>query len=301
MRRKPRPTQTLHAGQVHNPVIKKARAKHKEFLRDSDEKRAKSLRSAGDQKWPLIAAEMESQRLCTRTVLDNPSKQILFKLSHPDFDWDALEAAIQRDAEGVALTDEEKKALIDRAQGQADELSGLTGWPTENSFDGVSQEAIEFTRSLDTRRRYLVWAAYQRANLDETADVEGNEIVRVYREWKAEKMFYVCMAMEKLIADLNSMAKVQIDELRSIYQADRLPLGSPNWKGRKPNMALAAAIITASATNEPDMPYRAEPNFASILVKAYDRYLRACTTIDRKHPKAYNANHLKIMQFLRGV
>lgn len=300
MARKPRTTQKLHVGKVHNPAITKARDKHKEFLRDSDETRMESQKNAGDQMWPLLAAEMGSQRLSNRTILDDPSKQVLFKLAHPDFNWDAIDAAIEREASGVTMTDKEKQSHIERAQGQADALSGLTGDGTVDSYKGVSQETIDFNRSLDSRRRYLMWDAYKRADFDETAEVEGNEIALMYNEWKMAKMFYVCVAMEKLIADLGSMTKAQIDELRSMYQTDRLPLGNLTWKGRKPNIALAAAIITTSRTNEPDAPYRAEPDFASILVRAYDRYLRACTTIDQKRPGAFNANYLKLINFCRG-
>lgn len=297
MARKPRTTQKPHVGKVHNPIIKKARDKHKEFLRDSDEVRQESLKNAGDQKWPLIAAEMASQRLSKRPRLDDLTKQLLFKLSHPDSDFSDERI---READGLTMTEEEKQAHIERAQGQADALSGLLGDGTADSYEGVSQETIDFNRSLDSRRRYLVWAAYQRADFDEAAEVEGNEIALLYHEWKAEKMFYVCQTMEKLVGNLNSLAKVQIDELRSMYQADQLPLGHLAWKGRKPNVALAAAIITASATKEPDMPYRAEPDFASILVRAYDRYLTACTTVDRKRPGAFNANYLKLINFCRG-
>jgi hypothetical protein len=84
-----------------------------------------------------------------------------------------------------------------------------------------------------------------------------------------------------------------------MYQADQLPLSDIVWNGRKPNVALAVAIITASATGNSNMPYRAEPDFASVLVKAYDKYLKACATVDRKRPGAFNANYLKLVHFCR--
>lgn len=298
MAKGPKTIQTTLVGQAHHPLIEEARAKHKEFLRDTEKMRKESFRHTGDQMWPLIAAEMESQRLSKRTVLDTPGKQVLFKLSHPDFDWDAIDAGIEREAYGVTLTDEELQSHIERAQGQADALSGLAGSGKAASYKGVSQDAIDFNDSLDSRRRYLVWAAYQRADFDETAKIDGNKITTVYKRWLTEKMFYVCEMIERLEKYLKEQPKTVIDLLRLRYQADRLPLTRLEWQGRDPNVVLAVAIITASFVKKGSAEFRANPKFALKLVKAYDRYVAASNTIKRKDPNAMNVKHLKLKEFI---
>lgn len=298
MARKPRTPTKLHIGHARYPSIKEARERHNKLPRDSDERRKASLRSAGDQMGPLIAAEMESQQLSKRPLLDDLTKQILFKLSHPDSDFSDERI---RSAIGVTMTDEERQSHIERAQGQADALSGLLGDGTADSYKGVSQETIDFNRSLEAHRRWSLWAAYQRADLDENAKIDANKIAAAYRYWKTERMFYLCVAMEKLIDDLEEMENVQLNELRCIYPTNGFRLSSPLWRGRNPNIVLATAIITASKTDDPNSPYQPNPKLAGVLVKAYARYIAASNIIKRRDPNAEKAKQLKLGLYLSDL
>lgn len=292
--------QTPSIAQLNHPQILTTRAKHHVFQRETVKEQRISMRKAGHMMWPLVATALADRQLPSHTELDTPSKRVLFKLSHPEFDWDAFDQAVRRDEAGIIMSSVERDAHIRRAQRDADALSGLTGSDFPILYDGVSPQTSKFNRSLDRRRRFLLWAAFQNANFDAVSKQEGDQLVSVYRNWASEKVFYACQAMDKLVAYLRSLPAVEIGHLRARYKADRLPLNSVEWTSRKPVEILAAAIMSATVINPSRAIFRENAKLATKFIKAYDRYAWSSRKVDRCHPKAVNANALKLKEFQRG-
>jgi hypothetical protein len=285
--------------QINHPQIEKARAKHHVLQRGTLAEQRQSMRMAGDLMWPLVAVAMSGGRLATRLELDTPTKRVLFKLSHPSFDWDALEVAVQRERAGINMNNAERDAHVKRAQLQADVLSGLTGNNVAIPFDGVVPQTGEFNRSLSGRRRFSLWADFQRSKFDALSKEEGDRLMSAFRKWSSEKAFYVCQTMEKVIIYLQNLPVTEVDLLRARYKADRLPLGRMEWRGRKPEEILAAAIISACVVSPSYARFRENPKLATKLIRAFDIYVSSCSRIERLHPKAYNSNTLKLKDFQR--
>jgi hypothetical protein len=292
--------QNLSISQLKHQQILNARAKHYVFQRETVEEQRISMRRAGHMMWPLVATAMADRQLPSHTELDTPSKRVLFKLSHPEFDWDAFDLAVRRDEAGIILSSVERDAHILRAQRDADALSGLTGSDFPISHDGVLPQTSKFNRSLDRRRRFLLWAAFQDANFDAVSKQEGDQLISVYRDWTSEKVFYACHAMDKLVAYLRSLPAVEIGQLRARYKADRLPLNRVEWRSRKPVEILAAAIMSATIVNPSKAIFRENAKLATKFIKAYDMYTWSSRKVNRCHPNAVNSNALKLKEFRRG-
>lgn len=259
-------------GQRRYPELRSVRVLRRELFRHDTHAKIKELSRMATRLWPLIAATQNDQQLPARLILSDLTQLILFKLSHPEWDDDAVTREIARFNAGISASKAERASRTARAQQQADALSVYTGASSAPPAGARSfeQDLIDLNRHQEDGGRFEIWQKFLSRN--PAGDPLASDLALRHRNYGLSKIAQLLEAMERLrITIRTEMSTEDRAALMRIYRGDVLRRHF-NWKVRSIDICLMCAVASARLFNGNTLEFETDRWLADRLYSLYSSY-----------------------------
>ncbi len=255
------------------------------------------MRNAAAASWPIFAASMQTGRMQTRLLVDDPSdpdgngKRMLLRLS--DINSLGMESVAEilarpgvREkvgAPGGKFLEPWKRALgLRKLQFIADEYSRALD-PTLRDIAGVSLEARRFFKSRQPDQRFKLFAGVNSdASTGSACSRVAQGLERMYASritWKKEDVMSACEMVAKVDEAMQTLSDAEVDRWFRYYGGtDRIQTKFAKLTGATNHQIAASCVAAAARYEDRNGTFQLDVAPAFRVLQVYLLYLDAVAT-----------------------